>query len=173
MTDKELRRLSRSELLEMLITQTEENQRLQSRLEAAEAQLSDRRIAVEKAGTLAEASLALNGVFEAAQAAAQQYLENIQQSSQQQDTINQKLRAETEAECRKLRVEAEDDASKTRQVAQTQADQIKKEAEEYSKKLHLEADLYWNLVLDKAEKLLRDQNALREAILSAGRLNVK
>ena len=47
MTDKELRRLSRSELLEMLIAQTEENRQLKIRLERAEAQLRDRRIAVE------------------------------------------------------------------------------------------------------------------------------
>ena len=87
MTDKELRRLSRSELLEMLIAQTEENDRLKIRLEQAEAQLRDRRIAIDKAGSIAEAALALNGVFQAAEAAAQQYLENIQRISGQQDAI--------------------------------------------------------------------------------------
>ena len=71
MTDKELRRLSRSELLEMLIAQTEENSQLKIRLEQAEAQLRDRRIEIDKAGSLAEAALSLNGVFQAAEAAAQ------------------------------------------------------------------------------------------------------
>ena len=46
MTDKELRRLSRSELLEMLIAQTAEKDHLKTRLEQAEAQLLDRRIAI-------------------------------------------------------------------------------------------------------------------------------
>ena len=78
MTDKELRRLSRGELLEMLIAQTEENSQLKIRLKQAEAQLRDRRIEIDKAGSLAEAALSLNGVFQAAEAAAQQYLENIQ-----------------------------------------------------------------------------------------------
>ena len=64
MTDKELRRLSRSELLEMLIAQTEENSQLKIRLEQAEAQLRDRRIEIDKAGSLAEAALSLNGVFQ-------------------------------------------------------------------------------------------------------------
>ena len=82
MTDKELRRLSRSELLEMLIAQTEENRQLKIRLERAEAQLRDRRIAVEKAGSLAEAALQLNRVFEAADKAAQQYLENVRLMSE-------------------------------------------------------------------------------------------
>ena len=85
MTDKELRRLSRSELLEMLIAQTEENSQLKIRLKQAEAQLRDRRIEIDKAGSLAEAALSLNGVFQAAEAAAQQYLENIQRISSQQD----------------------------------------------------------------------------------------
>ena len=82
MTDKELRRLSRSELLEMLIAQTEENRQLKIRLERAEAQLQDRTIAVEKAGSLAEAALQLNHVFEAADKAAQQYLENVRLMSE-------------------------------------------------------------------------------------------
>ena len=66
MTDKELRRLSRSELLEMLIAQAAENDQLKNRLEQAEAQLWDRKIAINNAGSLAEAALSLNGVFQAA-----------------------------------------------------------------------------------------------------------
>lgn len=84
MTDKELRRLSRSELLEMLIDQTEENHQLKTRLEQAEAQLRDRKIMVEKAGSLAEAALQLNHVFEAADRAAQQYLENVRLMSEKE-----------------------------------------------------------------------------------------
>ena len=77
MTDKELRRLSRSVLLEMLISQMQENEKLKQSLEEANAALSNRRIVIEQAGTMAEAALRLNGVFEAADEAARQYLENI------------------------------------------------------------------------------------------------
>lgn len=77
MTDKELRRLSRGELLEMLLAQIEKNEQLEQRLKEAENALADRRIVIEQAGTLAEAALKLNGVFEAADRAARQYLENI------------------------------------------------------------------------------------------------
>lgn len=94
MTDKELRRLSRSELLEMLIAQIEENDRLKTRLGQAEAQLRDRRITIDKAGSLAEAALALNGVFQAADTAAQQYQENIRQEAQ---AYSQKVHAEADA----------------------------------------------------------------------------
>lgn len=77
MTDKELRRMSRSELLEMLIEQMEENERLKQSLAQVQAELLDRRITIDRTGSIAEAALALNGVFEAADKAARQYLENI------------------------------------------------------------------------------------------------
>ena len=77
MTDRELRRLSRRELLEMLVLLTDKNNELKSRLEQAEAQLRDRRIVIGTAGSIAEAALQLNGVFEAADKAARQYLESI------------------------------------------------------------------------------------------------
>lgn len=147
MTDKELKRLSRSELLEMLIAQMKENEALQSRLELAEAQLNDRKIAVEKAGTLAEASLSLNGVFQAAEAAAQQYLENIERMSGQQETI-----------CRNMQAEAE-----------AKAAEIVREAQEYSKKTHAEADAYWKQIVARARALLKERDALRELIQAAGR----
>lgn len=84
MTDKELRRLSRSQLLEMLITQTQENQRLRQQLEQAQQALSDRQIHLACAGSIAEAALRLNDVFEAADKAAQQYLASVKALAEEQ-----------------------------------------------------------------------------------------
>ncbi len=78
MTDKELKKLSRYELLEMLLEQSKEVQRLKE-LEKANALLEERQILIHNAGSIAQAALKLNGVFEAAQKAADQYLENIKQ----------------------------------------------------------------------------------------------
>lgn len=146
MTDKELRRLSRGELLEMLIAQAAENDQLKNRLEQAEAQLRDRRIEIDKAGSLAEAALSLNGVFQAAEAAAQQYLENIQRISSQQDAISRVIKEQSAKE----------------------AAQIRQEAEAYSQKAHAEADAYWKQIVGKAAKLLANQEALREMIQADG-----
>lgn len=77
MTDKELRKLSRAELLEMLLEQTKRIEALKAELELKNKELENRRIMIEKAGSIAEASLRLNEVFEAAQKAADQYLYNI------------------------------------------------------------------------------------------------
>ena len=77
MTDKELQKLSRSALLEMLLEQSRENDRLRAQVEELARQLSDRQFKIDQAGSIAEASMQINQVFEAAQAAAEQYLENI------------------------------------------------------------------------------------------------
>lgn len=144
MTDKELKRLSRGELLEMLIAQASENEKLKQELEDAQAALQDRSIAIDNAGSIAEASLQLSGVFEAAQNAADQYLANIQRMNDQQDLIAQKLQGD----------------------ARKKAAAIVADADEYSRKIHEEADAYWQQVVTKARALLQDQDSLRQLILS-------
>lgn len=81
MTDKELKKLKRAQLLEMLIEQSKEVDSLKKQLQEANEKLEDRRIMIESSGSIAEAALRLNGVFEAAQNAAEQYLENIKRQS--------------------------------------------------------------------------------------------
>lgn len=77
MTDNDLKHLSRLDLLELLISQEKENTKLQKKIEELTAQLTEREIRIQKAGTMAEAAILLNGVLEAADKAAAQYLENI------------------------------------------------------------------------------------------------
>lgn len=79
MTDKELKRLNRAQLLELLIMQIEENEKLREKLEKAEEEINRKEIAINNAGSIAQAALALNKVFEAADMAAQQYLESVRQ----------------------------------------------------------------------------------------------
>ena len=84
MTDKELKKLSRAELLELLLESNRENERLRKQLETAKGLLASRVIEIENAGSIAEAALALNGVFQAAQLAADQYLENVRRLAGEQ-----------------------------------------------------------------------------------------
>ena len=78
MTEKELKRLSRAELLELLLIQTRETEKLRSQLARAAKLLNDRRIAIEKSSDLAQAVLSVNSVIDAATTAANQYLYNIE-----------------------------------------------------------------------------------------------
>lgn len=80
MTDREekkFRRLKRVDLLELLISQTRENDQLREELAELRAQLDEREIALEEAGSIAEAALKVNEVFQAAQAAADQYIQSV------------------------------------------------------------------------------------------------
>ncbi len=83
MNEKELKKLNRAELLELLLVQTKESERLRTKLAKAEQLLSDRQLQLEQAGDIAHAALEINGVMEAAQAAAQQYLDNIARMEQE------------------------------------------------------------------------------------------
>ena len=77
MTEKDLRRLNRQELLEVLLAQSKKIDRLQKQLEEMQKKLDEKELRISQAGSIAEASLSLNGVFDQAQKAADQYLDNI------------------------------------------------------------------------------------------------
>ena len=75
MTEKELRKLTRYQLLELLVVQTERAEELQKKVEELEAQNRERNIQLSKLGSIAEASMQLSGVFQASQKAADLYLD--------------------------------------------------------------------------------------------------
>ena len=108
MKQMDLRGLSRGELLELLVQQGEEIERLQEQLQVCQQQLQDKKLAVDEAGSIAEAAMKLNGVFEAAQTASAQYLENVQAlvEEQKEHTASaHQMRIKTEAECAVMRAE--------------------------------------------------------------------
>ncbi len=85
MTSQELKRLSRADLLALLLEERRKNERLCTELKRVNEKLADKNLKIAEAGSLAEAAMRLNGVFEAAQAAADQYLENVRRMAQEQD----------------------------------------------------------------------------------------
>lgn len=94
MTDKELRKLHREDLLQILIGQQRRIDELTAALEEAEGALNERKIALEESGSIAEAALRLSGVFEAAQQAADRYTDEMRARA---DEIVTRAQAEAEA----------------------------------------------------------------------------
>ena len=90
MTEKELRKLNRYQLLEMLVAQTARADELQLRVDALQAQLDDRNLKIETLGSVAEASLLLSGVFESAQKAADDYLRAAKERADMLETAARK-----------------------------------------------------------------------------------
>lgn len=99
MDDKELRKLSRIELLQMLLEQSKENERLRQQVAKLREQLKSKEIEITDAGSIAEAALQLNGVFEAAQRAADQYLENVRRMTEETEQKCRLMEAETKKRC--------------------------------------------------------------------------
>ena len=89
MTDREFKRLSRSQLIDIIYQLQLEQNKLTEENQKLKAELADKRIRLRQAGNIAEASLSIHNVMQAAQDAAAQYLEEIRI-----------LKAETEKECR-------------------------------------------------------------------------
>ena len=110
MTERELRRLSRTDLLELLLAQRRENEQLRCLLDQTQAQLADRTIQIDQAGSIAEASLQLSGIFNAAQDSCQYYLENIKLLSERQNVVCQQMEQETKEKCDRMVAEAEQKA---------------------------------------------------------------
>ena len=157
MTEKELKKLSRADLLEMLIEQSAELQALQERLSKAEAALQRRELTISTAGSIAEASLQLNGVFEAAQAACEQYTDNIRLLSERQESI-----------CRRMEQESRETAD--RQLAEAQQASAALEAEtkhrceEMVRKAQAESQAYWDELSGKLEAFYAEHADLRELL---------
>ncbi|MCD7919611.1 MAG: DNA repair protein [Clostridiales bacterium] len=78
MADKELRKMSRTELIEIIYALQQNERALRAENEDLHRRLEDKTIRIENAGSIAEAALSLNRIFEDAQAAAQQYLASVQ-----------------------------------------------------------------------------------------------
>lgn len=132
MTAKELKKLSRKDLLEILLAQSKQMQLLQQQLEEAQAQIQSRKLEVEQAGSIAEAAMKVNGVFEAAEAAGQQYLENIKERDkrheilckQMEDACMQKVQQriqEAEQERRQMLEEAKIQCRRILEMARAEA----------------------------------------------------
>ena len=83
LTEKELKKLSRQELLEILLAQSKKIDRLQRQLHEAKEELNKKELNISEAGSIAEASLVLNNIFTDAQNAADQYLDNIRRMNAQ------------------------------------------------------------------------------------------
>ena len=77
MTDNELKRMSRADLREILLAQSREIERLRDEVAELNDRLEEREILMSRSGSIAEASLRLNRVFEAAQKAADQYVDSV------------------------------------------------------------------------------------------------
>ena len=110
MTDKEFKRLSRSELIDVIYQLQLLQDELTRENERLKAEVDDKRIRVNEAGNIAEAALEIHRVMQSAQAAANHYLEEMQ--------------LKTDDESRRIVNQAREEAAFIVEAARKEADEI-------------------------------------------------
>ena len=98
MTDKEFKRLSRAQLIEIIYQLQLQIDKLNEEKQALENELEDKRLRLQSAGNIAEAALEMNDCFRSAQKAAEQYLNEIKAIREETDTERQRILKEAKAE---------------------------------------------------------------------------
>lgn len=121
----ELKRLSRVELLEIIYELQKQHEETTIQMEQMQAELDTRKRNIRKSESIAEAAICINGVMEAAQAAADQYLVSVKAATvgleSQLDAVEKRRQT--------ILQEAEEQAAETIRGAQREAKKIVAEAE--------------------------------------------
>lgn len=188
MNQKPLNKQSKSEILEILLEKTKEVELLKKELESANKALADRELKIEKAGTLAEAALLLNGVFEAAEEATAQYLENIEKRSEEQDKLYEKkeaeyrkkikhIRVQTKTECEALKRKTEGECNSLKQETLTNCEALKRQTEAECAELLENADRQvkqkWEELSTRWETLCSARHDMLEVLEILGKESVQ
>ena len=123
--ERELKRLSRVELLEIIYELQKQHEETTIQMEQMQAELDTRKRNIRKSESIAEAAICINGVMEAAQAAADQYLVSVKAATvgleSQLDAVEKRRQT--------ILQEAEEQAAETIRGAQREAKKIVAEAE--------------------------------------------
>ena len=98
MTDKEFKRLSRAQLIEIIYQLQLELDKVNEEKQALENELEDKRLRLQSAGNIAEAALEINDCFRSAQNAAEQYLNEIKALREETEAQRQRILAQAQAE---------------------------------------------------------------------------
>lgn len=164
MTDREMKKLSRSDLLEMLVQEAEENEKLRQEIQKLKAALSEREIRLTSAGSIAEASLQLTDVFVEAQKAAEQYLENIRRVDGECQSRADAMLRETQERCAQLESETEERCAKKNQETELLCEQVERGIQESCARLE-------QMTREKCAKQEEDTRKLCASLLEQAKLD--
>ena len=159
MTKNDAKKLRRGDLLELLIEQTEENQRLMNKISQLETKLSERVIVMEQAGSIADAALGLTEVFSQAQDSADRYLESIRQKQAEAEDALRQAREKAKQIEQKAREEGQTTVRKAQEEGQATLQKAQEEARALSQKTQEEAQGLTRQTREKAEALTAQTQA--------------
>lgn len=135
----------------------EETAHLREELEQAKKSLEKREIALNEAGSIAVAALQINGVFEAAQAASQQYIENIRSLSDRQAAICAQRDMENRVEVERKLKEAEEKCAAMEYASKRKCEAMEQEAKQKS-------EAYWTEVSRRLQSFYENHRELKRLL---------
>ena len=124
MADRELRRMHRAELIEIIYALKQNEDQLKAQNAALTAQLQDRQLRLESAGSIAQAALELNNVFAAAQAAADDYLHSVQASLADTNATAANTLSQARSEAKRILEQAEQEVQQRWQTFDRKANEL-------------------------------------------------
>ncbi len=130
MNEKELRKISRKELLELLLEQANRIVDLENELTKIKAKLEDKKIMLNEAGNLAEASLKITDLFQKTMETCKIYSDNI-------DELNSRIEKEVRKkyeEIEKQRIAELESTYKNNVISANNSKRDKKKKQTKSKK---------------------------------------
>lgn len=107
MTNKEFKKLNRADLIEIIYQLQLKQTELENTNQQLREQIGHMNIRISQAGSIADAALSINGVFEAAQKAADQYLEGIYASKSEFEARYEKIIKDAEQKADEIIKQAE------------------------------------------------------------------
>lgn len=164
MIERDLKKMSRTELLELLLEQSRQLEAAQQELEQTRQEQEIRRLELTDAGSIAEAALRINGVFEAAQAAADQYLENIRRFEEEREALCRKAQEEGQQEAERILRETEQTCKTMEEETRRKCLLREQIADRTCQNRKKEAETYWKTVSERLQRFYDDHAGLQEML---------
>lgn len=146
MAEKELKKMSRTELIEIIYALQQSELALKEENAALQEKLDDKIVKIKNSGSIAEAVIVLNNIFQKAQDTADEYVESVYAAQ----------------------ANAKEDTEKVLAEAQAKADRIIRDAEkrksELEKETEQEVTKKWELFDNKVNEILSAHFALKELL---------
>ena len=128
MNKKDIRKLSRKDLLEIMLNQSEKIKSLELEISKLKEDLASKNLSISNAGTLAEASISISGIFQKADEAIEIYKNNyIDQIRKDFEKEKEAILKETKELCKKNEKASKDALKKAKEKAKIIVEEAKKD----------------------------------------------
>ena len=147
--NKELKRLSRRELVDVIYQLKKNEQEMQEEIAALKKDVQDKRIRIAAAGSIAEATLSITDIFSAAQKTADIYLQEITAMKEDTERICEKKIEEADNKVRRIILDGQKKLADIKEDYQME--------QEKWKLLRAEIEMLEKLKRDKMSEGMRDE----------------